>query len=153
MVTVYQMPSKFGQGDYWGFFPNNQIFKEVSSGQRFSVPTDWYFMVLFEVDYDRWYGSQSIVLRSWVSEYSPNDAGLIQNSWQPTATEYISPQEKQRREEEKQAKIEALLIAERAKKQRDLEVAKLKAEADAKKKEEELELLKQQEKLEQELLD
>lgn len=90
-VTIYQMPSKFGQGDYRGFFPNKQIFKNVKKGQTFSVPSDWYFMVLFEVDYDRWYGSQKLILRSWVSEYSASDVDLIKNAWQPTATEYISP--------------------------------------------------------------
>ena len=51
------MPGNFGQGDYWGFFPNNQVFKNVKKGQVFTVPSDWYIMVLFGVDYDKWYGT------------------------------------------------------------------------------------------------
>lgn len=104
-ITIYQMPKNFHNDKYQGIFPNNQIFKEVKKGDQFAVPTDWYFMVLFEVDYDKMYGPMKIILKSWVSEYTTHDIDAIQNAWQPTATEYISPEERRRREEEKQRQI------------------------------------------------
>ena len=80
------------------------------------VPTDWYLMVLFEVDYDKAYGAMKVKTRSWVAEYTPDDVWNIKNTWQPTATEYISPEERRRREEERQRELKRKAEEERARK-------------------------------------
>ena len=53
----------------------------MGSGSYFYVPSDWYFMVLFEVDYDKLYGEMKVIARSWVQEYGPEDVYNIENSW------------------------------------------------------------------------
>lgn len=51
-------------------------------------------MILFEVDYDKMYGAMKVITKSWVSEYTVHDVDAIKNSWQPTATYYLSPEER-----------------------------------------------------------
>ena len=127
-ITIYQMPRNFNNKKYWGLFPNGQVFSEVKSGSVFYIPSDWYFMVSYYIDYDRIYSSKTLKLRSWVAEYTADDVHNIKNAWKPTATEYVSPEEKLRREKEKQAKIDARLEEEKRRREEELAEAKRLAE-------------------------
>ena len=81
------------------------------------VPTDWNVMIFYYVDRKIFWGSKKIHVRTWVSELEPGDQESIKTNWQPTSAEYISPEEKERREAEarleaerkEQERIEALL--------------------------------------------
>lgn len=94
------MPKNQGIGGTWGIFENNQITNDPADGTKLSIPTDWFFVIAYEVDYDKAYSSE-IEFKSWVSEYTSSDEYSIRTRWQPTGTEYISPEEKKRREVEK----------------------------------------------------
>lgn len=136
------MPKNHGNQNTWGMYENFQVYKDYAEGSRWTIPTDWFFMILYEVDYDKWYVTKDMRFKSWVAEYSAADARQIRDAWQPTGTEYISRAEKERRRKEREAELQRVLEEERLKREKELEEQRKKAEAEAKRKAEELEILK-----------
>jgi hypothetical protein len=68
------------------------------------VPTDWTVYIQYNIGYLDGY----LKVNSEALEYSAADADHITNDWSPTGTYYLSPEQRQRMEEEAQAQLETL---------------------------------------------
>ena len=86
---VYLMPNNF-KGDTIGIFENNIVTAKLDSG-TYQVPSDWTIYVTYNVGYLDGF----VRVKSWAKEYTPEDI-LFVESWRPTGTYYISPEEKAR---------------------------------------------------------
>jgi hypothetical protein len=59
--------------------------------------------------YPNLFSSKRILIKTWVQELEESDKGRINDEWNPTAVEYLSREEKQRREEEEKIKYQMLM--------------------------------------------
>lgn len=143
-IHVMWQPLSFGdkyneQGGPWGLFETGHINYNAWVNLHDQVPTDWQFYLYYYVMYLNMFSSKRILIKTWVEHLEERDIEKINGIWKPTAAEYITPEERKRREEAEKLKYQELLEDKLARLEKELEeersnkikeIEKLKTEID-----------------------
>lgn len=85
-VHVFWLPNKFDNmynedGGPWGILETGRIYYHRKDNDRDSVPTDWHIIIFYYIDRKIFWGTKSLIIKSWVSHFDKSDVARIRDWW------------------------------------------------------------------------